>query len=94
MNYRNEIRNFIIDNLSITDDDVVFSDDDNYFQLRFVNSLFAMKLVNFVEQKFEIEIDNDDLDLKNFSTINNILALISKKTANHTDLIDVEDENL
>ena len=81
MDYRNEVRNFITDNLSIADEDIVFSDDDNYFELRFVNSLFAMKLVNFVEQRFEIEIENDDLDLKNFSTINNILALIQKKTS-------------
>lgn len=81
MDYRNEIRNFITQNLSINDDCAVFSDDDNYFQLRFVNSLFAMKLVNFVEQKFEIEIENDELDLKNFSTINNLMGLINKKVA-------------
>lgn len=81
MDCRNEIRNFIMENLSIDEDNVKLGDDDNYFELRFVNSLFAMKLVNFVEQKFEIEIDNDELDLKNFSTINNIMALINKKTA-------------
>lgn len=81
MDYRNEIRDFIGQNLSIEDDGATFSDDDNYFELRFVNSLFAMKLVNFVEQKFGIEIENDDLDIKNFSTINNIVALINKKTA-------------
>lgn len=79
MDYRTEIRNFIMENLSIDNDNVEFTDDDNYFQLRFVNSLFAMRLVNLVEQKFDIEIDNDELDLKNFSTVNNILALINKK---------------
>ena len=79
MDYRNEVRNFIMENLSIDDDNVSFTDDDNYFELRFVNSLFAMKLVNFVEQKFDIEVDNDELDIKNFSTVNNIVALINKK---------------
>jgi len=82
MDYKDEIRKFIGDNFNIDDDNVEFSDDDNYFQLRFVNSLFAMKLVNFVEQKFEIEIENDELDLKNFSTVNNIMALINKKLGN------------
>ncbi len=82
MDYREEIKRFIMENLSIDDDSVEFSDDDNYFQLRFVNSLFAMKLVNFVEQRFEIEIENDELDLKNFSTVNNLMALINKKTEN------------
>ncbi|RCX18741.1 phosphopantetheine binding protein [Anaerobacterium chartisolvens] len=82
MDCRNEIRKFIMENLSIDEDNVKLGDDDNYFELRFVNSLFAMKLVNFVEQSFEIEIDNDELDLKNFSTINNIMTLIDKKTVN------------
>lgn len=79
MNYQNEIRNFIHQNLSISEDNIDFSDDDNYFKLGFVNSLFAMKLVNFVEQKFGIEVENEDMDLKNFSTVNNLMALIHKK---------------
>ncbi|MCM3290558.1 acyl carrier protein [Paenibacillus sp. MER 180] len=79
MNYQNEIRNFIHQNLSISEDNIEFSDDDNFFKLGFVNSLFAMKLVNFVEQKFGIEVENEDMDLKNFSTVNNLLALIHKK---------------
>ena len=79
MDYRSEIRNFITDNLSVSDEEIIFSDDDNYFELRFVDSLFAMKLVNFVEEKFDIEVDNDDLDIKNFSTVNSILALVLRK---------------
>ncbi|KGE16344.1 acyl carrier protein [Paenibacillus wynnii] len=79
MNYRDEIRTFIGENLSIDSDEVVFSDDDNYFELRFVNSLFAMRLVDFVEQRFGVEIENDELDLKNFSTVNNLTALMNKK---------------
>lgn len=79
MNYQNEIRNFIHQNLSISEDNIDFSDDDNYFKLGFVNSLFAMKLVNFVEQKFGIEVENEDMDLKNFSTVNSLMALIDKK---------------
>ncbi|MCK4258162.1 MAG: acyl carrier protein [Halanaerobiales bacterium] len=78
MDYQEEIRCFIGENLAI-DEHIELSDDDNYFELGFVNSLFAMKLVNFVEQKFEIEIENDELDLNNFSTINNLMSLINKK---------------
>lgn len=54
-------------------------DDDNFFELGFVNSLFAMQLVMFVEKEFNIEIDNEDIDMKNFSTINNIGKIIMKK---------------
>ncbi|MCR8844305.1 phosphopantetheine-binding protein [Paenibacillus sp. SC116] len=81
MDYRTEIRTFIGANISLDNDDVTLSDDDNYFELRFVNSLFAMKLVDFVEQKFDLTIENDELDLKNFSTVNNLVALIDNKLA-------------
>ena len=57
------------------------ADDDDIFALGFVNSLLAMQLVNFVEKEFSIEIDDDDLDLDNFRTINNIDTLVAKKSA-------------
>ncbi|WP_223067493.1 acyl carrier protein [Paenibacillus caui] len=79
MDYRQEIRKFIGENLSLEHEGAVLSDDDNYFELRFVNSLFAMRLVDYVERRFGIEIENEDLDLKNFSTINNLHALIERK---------------
>ena len=55
-------------------------DDEDIFALGFVNSLLAMQLVNFVEKEFGVEIDDDDLDLDNFRTINNIDALVAKKS--------------
>ncbi|TVX91674.1 acyl carrier protein [Paenibacillus agilis] len=81
MDYRAEIRNFIGQNISLDNDDMTISDDDNYFELRFVNSLFAMQLVDFVEQKFNLTIENDELGLENFSTVNNLVALIDSKIA-------------
>lgn len=45
----------------------------------FVNSLFAMKLVTFLEQNFGFQLDNEDLDIANFSTVNRIVSLIEKK---------------
>jgi len=57
------------------------TDDEDIFALGFVNSLLAMQLVSFVEKEFSIEIDDDDLDLDNFRTINNIDALVAKKSA-------------
>lgn len=79
MEYRTEVRNFIMENVSLNKEGVEVGDDDNYFEKRFVNSLFAMKLVTFVEEKFNIAIENEDLNLENFSTINNVLNLINQK---------------
>ncbi|MEH1914720.1 acyl carrier protein [Nostoc sp.] len=54
--------------------------DEDIFALGFVNSMFAMQLVLFVEQEFQITIENDDLEFENFRTINSIVNLIERKT--------------
>lgn len=80
MDYRTEIRNFIKTNFVIEDEDHVFNDDDNYFEMRFVNSLFAMRLVQFIEEKIGFEIPNEYIELKNFCTVNKVIDLISHLT--------------
>jgi len=57
------------------------SDDDDIFGLGFVNSLFAMQLVMFVEREFGITVNNEDLDMENFGTVNAIVKLVEKKAA-------------
>ena len=53
--------------------------DEDIFALGFVNSMFAMQLVLFVEQEFQITVENEDLDFENFKTINAIANLIERK---------------
>jgi methoxymalonate biosynthesis acyl carrier protein len=79
---KNKIRKFIEGNLIILEAETEFSDSDNIFQLGYVNSLFAMKLLNFVEKEFEITLDNNDIDIKNFSSVENIITLINKYQLN------------
>lgn len=57
------------------------ADDDDIFARGFVNSLFVMQLVTFVEQEFDIEVEGDDLSFENFCSINAIFAFVSIKTA-------------
>jgi methoxymalonate biosynthesis acyl carrier protein len=59
--------------------DYTLQDDEDIFSLGFVNSLFAMQLVLFVEQTFGITVENEDLDLDNFRTINALTQLIRQK---------------
>ena len=54
-------------------------DQEDIFALGFVNSLFAMQLVLFVEKTFHITIDNEDLELDNFRSINALTNLVQRK---------------
>jgi acyl carrier protein len=55
------------------------ADDEDIFALGFVNSLFAMQLVMFLEKEFGLEMDTADLNLDNFRTINAMLSLLEAK---------------
>lgn len=82
MELKEKIRNFIEENLTVFDDEAQFSDSDNIFELGYVNSLFAMKMLNYVENEFEVKVENEDINVLNFSSVNNIMQLIEKKRSN------------
>ncbi|SDW04111.1 Acyl carrier protein [Marininema mesophilum] len=80
MSTHEKIRQYIESNLVTFDaTEAEFTDDDNIFEKGFLNSLFAMQMLTFIETEFDLTVDNDDLDLVNFSTVNNIVRLIEKK---------------
>lgn len=56
------------------------SEDDDFFAQGFVNSLFAMQLVMWVEKEFGFAIEDEDLDIQNFNTINAIASFVGRKS--------------
>lgn len=57
------------------------TDQDDIFSLGLINSLFAMQLILNIEREFNITVEDQDLDINNFNTIDNIAAFISRKSA-------------
>ena len=78
MNEKERIRNFIQNNMKILDGEIIIRDQDNIFDLGFVDSLFAMKLVSFIEKEFDMVVSNSDLSLHNFSTVENLYSLVRR----------------
>ena len=56
-----------------------FQDDEDIFSLGFVNSLFAMQLVMFVEKEFQMKVHDDDLLIDNFRTVNAVTDLVRRR---------------
>ncbi|WP_338803037.1 acyl carrier protein [Xenorhabdus griffiniae] len=73
-----EIREFIENNISVFDDDVELLDDTNIFTSGLVNSLFAMRLLCFIEEKCSIIVPDEYIERENFVSINAMLNLINK----------------
>lgn len=70
-----KIREFL--NKYINNEDI--EDDQDLFASGLVNSLFAMQLVLFLESEFGIAVENQDLNLDNFKSIQALSELIDRK---------------
>jgi len=54
-------------------------DDEDIFARGFINSLAALQLVQFLEKEFGIAVEDEDLDLDNFRTLNSMDELLERK---------------
>lgn len=52
--------------------------DTDLFKGGYVNSLFALEIVMFLEKEFKIKIKNKDITEKNFKTVDNIAQTVEK----------------
>ncbi|OMF98429.1 acyl carrier protein [Paenibacillus sp. FSL R7-0337] len=76
-----KIRGFIERHLVTMDEEVELKDDDNIFLLGYVNSLFAMTLIQYLESEFQVVIETEDMEIENFNCVTNIVGLINRKIA-------------
>jgi acyl carrier protein len=74
---KSKTRDFLSKSFSSND----IRDDEDIFALGFVNSLFAMQLVMFVENEFGMTIEDQDLDLDNFRSVDAIAGFVARKSA-------------
>lgn len=52
--------------------------DTDLFKGGYVNSLFALEVVMFLEKEFKIKIKNKDITEKNFKTVNSMAEVVEK----------------
>ena len=52
--------------------------DTDLFKGGYVNSLFALEIVMFLEKEFKIKLKNKDITEKNFRTVDSIAATVEK----------------
>ena len=57
------------------------SDDQDIFGSGIVDSLFAVEIVCFIEETFGLKVENEDLDISNFSSVDALSGLVERKTS-------------
>lgn len=73
--FKAPIREYVLTAVNLTEVD----DEENLFEAGFVNSLFAVQLIAFLEKSFGIEVGADDMDIENFKSINATASFVMAK---------------
>ena len=72
---RAKVRTFLVEATKESE----LADDVDIFAAGFVNSLFALQLVRFVEREFSIKVENAELSMANFNSVGAISAYVAGK---------------
>ena len=79
MDVVNEIRNFIVDNFLFGDTTVPLGEDDSLLQKGLIDSTGILEVVQFIEEKFGIAVEDDELVPENLDSISAIARYVMRK---------------
>lgn len=77
------VRRFPIDNLA-TGGDVAIADDTSFIEGHILDSTGFVELMTFVEEIFELKVEDDDMLPENFDSLLNIEGYIGRERAART----------
>ena len=74
-----EIREFVVTNFLFGQEDDRLNDDTSFMESGIIDSTGVLELVQFVEQQYEIQIEDEELIPENLDTLSNLVKFISNK---------------
>jgi acyl carrier protein len=74
------VRQFILENFLVGEDPRNLTDQTELKESGILDSLSTLKLVSFLEERYQVEFEADDLDPGNLSSLANIERLVQTKT--------------
>ena len=79
MEARTEIKNFIVDNFMMGEENQDFTDSGSLLDLGIIDSTGVLELVGFLEERFEIAIEDEDLVPENLDSVDNLVRFVQRK---------------
>ncbi|MDH3499514.1 MAG: acyl carrier protein [Acidimicrobiia bacterium] len=79
MSIKDQIREYIAAELGWDKPASELSDDYELLEKDVVDSLGIFKIISFIEEEWDVEVDDDELVPENFETISSIAGLVSAK---------------
>jgi acyl carrier protein len=79
MTVEKQIKQYIAENFLFSDDGYQFSEDASFLEEGIVDSTGVLELVMFVEETFNITVEDEDIVPENFDSVNCLAAYVRRK---------------
>lgn len=79
MNIEVQIREYLSQFLLFSDDAFEYDDDDSFLESGIVDSMAVMELAMFVEETFNITVDDQEITPENFDSVNKLANYVRAK---------------
>ncbi len=76
---RDKIRQYIFENFIFEESDNNLKDDDSLLEKGIIDSTGVLEMVNFLEETFGVEVQDEELVPENLDSINNLVSYVTKK---------------
>jgi len=76
---RDEVREFIFKNFLFDDTGSALDDNDSFLEKGIIDSTGMLELVAFLEEKYGIRIEDDELVPENLDSVERLVQFISRK---------------
>lgn len=81
MTMKKTIRQYILENLLFTEDESVLHDSDSFLDGGIIDSTGVMEIILFIEDTFDIKINDNEMLPVNLDSVDNLEAFILRKQA-------------
>jgi len=81
MTMKKTIRQYILENLLFTEDESVLQDSDSFLDGGIIDSTGVMEIILFIEETFDIKVNDSEMLPVNLDSVNNLAAFIQHKQA-------------
>lgn len=74
-----EIREFLRENFPLSADDVTLQRDDSLIEVGVIDSTGVLELIGFIEERYELEVRDEEVLPENLDSIANITRFVGEK---------------
>ncbi len=77
---KQSVKKFILENILYDDNGNALDYDDSFLEKGIIDSTGVLELVGFIEEEFNISVDDEELIPENLDSVNNLARFIKEKT--------------